>query len=209
MKKKDLKKSRMNRQSFFFALLLLLATGAVQSQNQSFQIDPEKPVAITVDGGSTLHDWTVTCQKVVDHPSQLNLTLKEGGAIESFGFSVEVKGMESGRGSIMNNKTYDALKAEEHPYIKYTQNSPAKISKVGPDGAFSLVSKGLLQMAGVQKEVSVQVNGQLKDGVLVFSGSHPMKMSDFQIEQPSAMFGQIKTKDEITINFEFRYLAKK
>lgn len=189
--------------------LLVCFFGIAQAQTQSFQIDQEAPAQVTVTGGSTLHDWTVTCGAVEDYPSSLELLLKEGGAIETFAFSVEVKSMEGGRGSIMNTKILNALKAEEHPHIKYRQTAPAAISQVDSEGNFKLVSKGILQMAGVEKEVSVNVEGIFKGGVLSFKASHPMKMSDFEIEQPSAMFGQIQTKDDITVNFDFRYQLKK
>jgi hypothetical protein len=33
-------------------------------------------------------------------------------------------------------------------------------------------------------------------------------MTDFQITPPSAMFGQIETKDDITVNFELQFKAK-
>lgn len=189
--------------------LLLLFSGLSQAQKQSFQIDGEQPVQVSVIGGSTLHDWTVTCGVVQDYPTSLELTVKEGEEIEAFAFSVEVKSMEGGRGSIMNTKIFNALKAEENPYIKFRQTSPAKLGPLDGEGKFQLLSKGVLQMAGEEKEVSVNVSGQYKDGALSFTASHPMKMSDFQIEQPSAMFGQIQTKDEITVNFDFRYHLKK
>jgi len=32
-----------------------------------------------------------------------------------------------------------------------------------------------------------------------------MKLSDFDIEPPSAMFGQIQTKDDIVVHFNFIY----
>lgn len=185
--------------------LLLFFFGLSQAQTQSFLIDQEQPAQISVTGSSTLHDWNVTCGEVQDYPTSLQLMVKEGGEVESFAFSVAVKSMEGGRGSIMNTKIFNALKADEHPYIKYRQASSAKLGPLDNEGNFKLVSKGILQMAGVEKEVSVDVTGQFKDGILTFKASHPMKMSDFQIEQPSAMFGQIQTKDDITVNFDFRY----
>jgi len=36
-------------------------------------------------------------------------------------------------------------------------------------------------------------------------GNEPMKMTDFGIEPPSALFGQIQTKDEIVVVFTLVY----
>ena len=209
MKKNGLDSFCQGKTFLLIPVFLLLFSELSPAQTQSFQIDREQPVQVAVTGGSTLHDWTVTCEVVQDYPSNLELTVKEGGEIESFAFSVEVKSMEGGRGSIMNTKIFNALKAEEHPYIKYRQTAPAKLGPLDSDGKFQLVSRGVLQMAGEEKEVSVDVSGQYKDGALTFTAGHPMKMSDFKIEQPSAMFGQIQTKDDITVNFDFRYQLKK
>ncbi len=190
-------------------LLLLFFTSNALAQQQIFQSDTEQPVQVIVNGESTLHAWKANCKVVNDYPAELSLNLEEGGLIESFAFSVEVKSMESGRGSTMDGKIFKALKSEEHPYIKYEQTEPAKLSNIGEDGSFSLVSTGVLKMAGAEKEISVDVAGALQDGVLTFSASHDLKMTEYEIVPPSAMFGQIKTKDDVTITFEFRYLAKK
>ena len=192
----------------FPLIIFLLLFSAGEAISQSFQSASEHPVAVSIVGGSTLHDWTVACGTIEEYPTSFDLTVKEGSIIDSFTFSVQVKSMEGGRGSIMNTKIFNALKSEEHPNVKYQQTTPATISSVDGDGNFTLTSTGLLQMAGQEKEVSVSVTGQLKDNVLVFTGSHPMKLSDFEIDPPSAMFGQIQTKDDITVNFEFRYTTK-
>lgn len=181
--------------------------GLLPAQSQSFQIAEEEAAVISIDGGSTLHDWTVTCDVIKDFPSDLSLTISEDGQVESFGFSVIVENMDGHRGPIMNNKIKNAFKADEHPQITYRQTEPAAITSVDSDGGFTLVSTGILQMGGVEKEISVEVSGEMKDGQLIFSGSKPLKMTDFQIDPPSAMFGQIQTHDEVTVNFTFRYTA--
>ena len=61
-------------------------------------------------------------------------------------------------------------------------------------------------MAGTSKEIEVTVNIQETDtGGLVLQGSKALKMSDFGITPPSALFGQIQTDDAITVHFEFVY----
>jgi len=52
----------------------------------------------------------------------------------------------------------------------------------------------------VMMEVITEDNSKLS-----FKGTLPLKLSDFNIEPPSAMFGQIVTGDEITLNFELSF----
>ena len=42
----------------------------------------------------------------------------------------------------------------------------------------------------------------LADGHVRFTGQHPMLMSDFGMDPPSAMFGQLRTADEVVVHFD-------
>ncbi|MCB0631408.1 MAG: YceI family protein [Saprospiraceae bacterium] len=187
---------------------LAIATFAFSALGaQSFKLSPDKPYEVYVSGGSTLHDWTATVNNVIDIPPTMTINLKEGGVIESFGFKAEGKSMEGGRGSTMDNKIYKAVKCDVHPYITYKQTAPAKLQAAGKD-QFKLISKGIVSVAGMDKEIEVEVMASLKDGVLTFTGEEPMKLSDFEIDPPSALFGQIQTKDDITVHFTINYQAE-
>ena len=189
----------------FIGVFLFSLTTVVNGQ--SFVISPEDPYEVYVEGSSSLHGWKATVGKVADYPQSLKGNLKNGGAIENFGFKAEVKSMEGGRGSAMDNKIYKALQSEEHPFIIYTQSGPAAIEAM-PDGQYKLTSTGTLNIAGVEKKISIEVNASMAGGKLTFQGSKPLKLSDFDIEPPSAMFGQIVTKDDITVHFTFNYQAQ-
>lgn len=195
----------MQQKMFFpFLFLSFLIAGSVTAQGQTFTTDKEMPFEVYVSGSSTLHDWKATVGTVTDYPVAIDL---KGNAVESFGFKAAVSSMDGGRGSAMNGKIYKALQSETHPQIVYTQKGPASI-KALPGGAFKLTSTGVLSMAGVEKDVSVEVTGTKKDGKLVFQGEKALKLSEFEIEPPSAMFGQIQTRDDITVHFTFNYLAQ-
>lgn len=176
----------------------------VSAQEGNYTIDKDAPFEFYVSGSSTLHDWKATVGTVTDYPA----TLKVGkDAVEGFAFKADVASMDGGRGSAMNNKIYKALKSETHPQITFEQKTAAAI-KALPGGQFKLTSTGILSIGGVEKTVSVEVMGTKKDGKLVFQGSKPLKLSEFEIEPPSAMFGQIQTHDDVTVHFTFNYLAQ-
>lgn len=193
-----------NKFAILFLFLSFALAGTITAQEESYTIDKEAPFEMYVSGSSTLHDWKATVGTVKDYPE----TLAVGkDAVKNFSFKAEVASMDGGRGSTMNGKIYKALKSDTHPFITFEQQSPATI-KALPGGQFKLTSTGLLSMAGVEKTVDVEVMGTKKDGKLVFEGSKPLKLSEFEIDPPSAMFGQIQTHDDITVHFTFNYLAQ-
>lgn len=170
---------------------------------QSYNLAADSSTQITVTGTSTLHGWTVTAKEVQDVPA--TIIISEQNTIDSFSFGVVVNSMDGGRGASMNNKITGALKATEHPIITFQQSEPAAISEIDVDGNFTLTSRGVLKMVGLEKEIEIEVNGQKTEAGLVLRGSKPLTFSQFEIEPPSAMFGQIVCGDDIAVNFEFKY----
>ena len=170
---------------------------------QSYNLAADTSTQVTVTGTSTLHGWTVSANEVQDVPTEL--TISEDMTVDSFSFGIVVSGMDGGRGASMNKKVMGALKGTEHPIITYQQNEKAKMSAVDAAGNFTLTSKGILNMAGLEKEIEIEVTGHKTANGLVLKGSKPLTFSQFDIEPPSAMFGQIVCGNDIAVNFEFRY----
>lgn len=184
----------------FFGLLCCCSIAYSQS---SFTYPSDSIPTVNIIGTSTLHDWKVQAGEVADFPSMIALELEEGTTIDSFGFSVKVMSLDGGRGASMNGKIQKALQAATNPTIQYQQTEVATLVK--KEGVWMLISNGVLSMAGAEKEISVEVTVEEQNDQLLFAGSKPLKMSDFNITPPSAMFGQIQTDDAITVQFEFRY----
>ncbi len=185
-----------------FAISLVLTNLA---SAQSYHLAVDSAATITVTGTSTLHGWTVAVNEVQDVPQALILAGDNENTIDSFAFGVVVKSMDGGRGASMNAKITKALQATEHPVISYQQSESATISDMDDSGNFKLISKGTLKMVGLEKAIEIEVMGQKTDKGITLKGSKPLKFSEFDIEPPSAMFGQIVCGDDIAVNFEFRY----
>lgn len=172
--------------------------------NAQFRVSEETKMTIT--GTSTIHDWTsdvtqVDGSMVIEEKALKRGTLKKGDRIERVEIIVPVKSIVSPRGATMDKKTYNALKSEEHPNIRFLLID----NKVtGIDGDTILISaKGDLTIAGYTNTISMEVKGVPKDdGAFLFKGGKELNMVDYEIEPPSAMFGQIVTGEEVTINFE-------
>ena len=117
---------------------------------------------------------------------------------------IPVLSIESPRGSTMDKKTYNALKSEENPNMVFevkNDNIESIIDKSAEK--FLLKVTGDLTLAGYTKEITIEVEGQkLASGQLKFLGAYPIDMVEYEIEPPSAMFGQIKTGKDVVIDFD-------
>jgi len=191
--------------SLISPLLFLLS---ISTNAQSYQLAADSAITMTVTGTSTLHGWTVAVKEVKEVPQELAVSGGDSKAIENFNFGAVISSMDGGRGASMNTKITNALQAADHPIITYEQDEPLAISAIDDDGNFTGISKGTIKMVGLEKLISIEVTGQKTVDGLVLKGTKPLKFSEFEIEPPSAMFGQIVCGDDIAVNFEFRYVLK-
>lgn len=162
-----------------------------------------------VDGTSTLHNWTSEVKELSGEiaflPEFLQKSPASGNAISQVNLKFKVESMDGGRGATMNNKIFAALQATSHPYITFQSTAPVVCTGVKDAAAkvYNFKAKGNLTIGGVAKAVEVLLEGKpAGTGQYQFSGSHSFKMSDFNIEPPSAMFGQIVCGDDVTFRFE-------
>ena len=185
------------------ALAFVYVVGTAQTIKLNVSNEDTK---MTVSGTSTLHDWTSDVTTVTGFvelgDKQLKKgKVKKGDAIDAVNIVVPVKSIISPRGSTMDKKTYNALKHEEHPEIKFNLKD-CKIERVESD-IFSVNAEGSLNIAGVTKKVAFPVEGKfLADDKMSFTGAYKLNMVEYDMEPPSAMFGQIETGEEVEIKFE-------
>ncbi len=187
-------------------LIVTLFMGfSVQSQQLSFALDPAS--SISIEGTSTFHDWTA---KVGEFSGTLSLsksfdaTKDNKLSVEKVDLAFQAESIDGGRGAAMNKKIKGALKSTEHPAITFSIAESQVLKLV--DGKLQVA--GALQMAGVAKEVTLELEAKPNEqGMMAFTAKYPMKLSTFEIEPPSAMFGQIVTGDDITIVFDLRFSA--
>jgi polyisoprenoid-binding protein YceI len=60
----------------------------------------------------------------------------------------------------------------------------------------------MLSIAGVAKEVKFKTKYDVDGNQITFKGSYTFKMTDFNIDPPTAVMGTIKTGDEVTVRLE-------
>ncbi|WP_020528818.1 YceI family protein [Flexithrix dorotheae] len=199
----------MNRRNKLLLLLLPLFFSIVSlAQSPNYKLKSDSKASVT--GTSTLHDWTGEVNEMEGSASfskSIVKKLKAGETIEGIELKFKVASIDGGRGDTMNNKIVKAF-GDDNPYIIFQSSEPAKITEVNDKtaGTFKIVSKGKLTMAGVSKDVEIELEGKkLDSGDFQFTGEKALKMSDYGMERPSAMFGQIVTGDDITAKFDLTF----
>lgn len=200
----------MKKFGIFFVLLFILST-TIRAQNGDSKsiicsLTPESEFSIL--GTSTLHDWEVKTADVTGTVILSEIFLGEevppaGTKIDSVLIKVPVAKMDGGRGKVMNDKIVKALSGTTHPQVIYSlKEAEVMEGAEGAAGEMMIQTNGILNIGGVEREMALKLTGKkLSDYSWQFAGGQKMKMSDFDIETPSAMFGQIVTGDEITVNF--------
>jgi polyisoprenoid-binding protein YceI len=190
--------------SIFLQLLvfLMLVNVSTAFSQKIAKFQPEGS-AFKINGTSNLHDWE---ESVAKFNVDLNLKIdgKDIAGIEKAIFTCKSASVASDN-SIMTSKTHDALKTEKYPDIKFISSEISQFQKNGD--SFSGIISGSLELAGVSQKVSLEFKGVMSSNKLIIKGTKKIKMSDYKIEQPTAMFGSLKTGDEVelayTLQFQF------
>jgi hypothetical protein len=166
-----------------------------------------KSYSVTILGSSNLRDWKDTVGNVTGN---MVANLNGDGSIDLYAIYIkmDVRSIKSDMGSVMDNKTYTALKADANPEIIFVLNVPMRLLPVNRGGP-ALSLKGNLTLAGVSRPVVMHVNLFLMGrGKLQFDGSQAISMTDYGVKPPTALFGTIKALPGITIQFKTNFTNK-
>ena len=188
---------------FLVALLIIMTAVVGLRAGDDYT---KKSHDVTIDGTSTLHDWTIVAEKVT---AQADLSVEEGvlKAVYSMKFTVDVMSIKSDK-SGMDDKIYGALKVEDgHKTIVYTLNTVSDLKKDGD--TYSLQASGSLVVAGYRRNISMVLKATVSgNGDVTFTGTQDIKMSDYKMEKVTAMLGAIKTGEDVTVKFSITMKKK-
>ncbi len=156
--------------------------------------------AISIDGTSTLHDWTMTMeQDAVEGEAQFKMNGNAIEGIEKLSISMMAEGLKSGKGA-MDNNAYKALNTKDNPKITFVMKELASMENNGE--TYNVEVTGDMSVAGATKEVTLPAACTLEGGTVKCTGSFTFNMTEFGVKPPSVMLGTIKTGDELVLNYE-------
>ena len=176
-------------------LALVSLTLLVRNSNAQ-EVYTVKSVKASVLGTSTLHAWEsdVTKMECTAHFKVENNSLK---SIQNIHAKVLVKGIKSKEGKIMDNKTFEAFKYENNPYILFdAENAQVNVTA----GQAGVKAVGNLTMAGETKQIALEANSKLlPNGDIQIELSKTLNMLDYKMVPPTAMLGAIKVGEVVTV----------
>lgn len=187
------------KSNFFLKLSVLLvvlsfvSTGAiVKAQTLSI-----KSSNITIAGTTNVHPYTTTSTKASGE-----LTVSNNKATE-LNVNVPVKSIINGE-KLMDKKTHETFNEPKNPIINFKMSAVKSITVNGAD--INVTVSGTLSMAGASKAVTLEAKGkEVKPGTYTFTGSIPVKMSDYKMKAPTAMLGVMKVGDQVTVNYNVTF----
>lgn len=161
---------------------------------------------VTIAGTSNIHAYTASTTAVrltelrvapeVAGPALWD-RLVEPGAIEAFAIAIPAATLTSPKDGLDKNM-HKALKVKEHADITFRLRELAS-STSAPN---ALSATGVLQIAGVEREVSFDLTTTREGEKLVVRGEVDLLMTDFDIKPPKAMLGMLRTDPKVTVRFE-------
>jgi polyisoprenoid-binding protein YceI len=191
-----MKTSRLTTVAIALIAVFTLVNGSASAQT-AYKTGARSQM--TLAGTSTLHDWTMTAKSF---NTNAIFTVAPDNQISGItGLTVvlpvtNLKGEKDG----LNENAWETLEYEDHKNITFKMTS----GKVTPAGGnkYQITATGNLTIAGNTKPVTLVSTAQMNaDGSLTCTGSLPIKLSQFNIERPSFMFGTMSVGDALTLSY--------
>lgn len=116
---------------------------------------------------------------------------------------IQADGFECGRRR-MNRDLQQALKSDRHPEIIFQYESAEILERPAAHGKpYLLFVEGTLTAAGETREIGFEAKGYyLEDSRMRATGHSDIRMTDFNIEPPTALLGLVQAEDELTVHFD-------
>lgn len=160
---------------------------------------------LKVEGTSNLHDWEITAKEM---QGNLKAQIENGQLVEinQLDFSVVAESLKSGKGG-MDKNTYKALNTDKYKTINYELLKVNNLDCTSKTEC-KVTTTGYLTIAGTKKQVELVFDAKVTGDKVVLTGNKKIKMTDFKVDPPTAMFGTITTGDEVNVKFQAAYTKK-
>ena len=158
---------------------------------------------VSIAGNSNIHPYTASTTAIRIVRAKLAAgaagsrldDLLTPGAIETFEIAIPAQSLTSTKDGLDKNM-HKALKVTEHPDIRF------RLVRLEGSSATALRAVGMLGIAGVEREVTLNLKTSADESAVTVNGELQLLMTDFGITPPKAMLGMLKTDPKVTVTFE-------
>lgn len=147
----------------------------------------------SVKGTSTLHDWHMTSE---EGEGFVQVSESAEGVLNFTGSEITLvaETLKSGKRG-MDKNAYKALNTDEFPNIQFV------LVSCNMESATAGKATGKLTIAGTTRNVIFDITVEKSGDAFTVKGSTDFRLTDYQIDPPTALMGTIKTGDDVTIEF--------
>jgi polyisoprenoid-binding protein YceI len=194
------------------ALALLALIGSAVGAQETARIAVAPGSKLWIEGTSNLHEWSCKADTIdaaidIDAAAVAQPTAAVPQALKHVQVKVPVRSLKCGHGG-MDNNLYKALKADASPNVSYILATFDAAPGATKD-SFTLHTSGTLEISGRQNTIALDVVAdRLPDGSIKATGTVPIKMTDYGLKPPTALFGRLKTGDDVKVHFELTLSAR-
>lgn len=180
-----------------FASLILMVLATQISVGQTYHLDNASS-SLKIDGTSNLHDWKIVAE---NQKGELLADFEDGKLtkIKQLEFIVIAESLKSGK-SAMDKNTYKALNTKKHEQIVFILNKVNSINCTA--NSCKVSATGNLTISGTTKPINITFDMEIGESKISLTGTKNIKMTDFGVDPPKALFGTITTGDAIDVIFQ-------
>jgi hypothetical protein len=191
------------------AALVILSIGALlvtarAGQAQNTRLVLQYGSVVRIDGRSNVHRWSCAADSievmVATQPAVVTSGVPEPLRVMDAEVRIPVAALACGD-NLMDRNLRTALRADSNPTIVYRaisfETTPAD------SGRLHIVASGTLSVAGVSRPVSIVVTATpFANGMFRATGTVPLRMTDFGVKPPTALFGILRGRNDVVVQFQ-------
>lgn len=195
----------MKRQAITTLLFSLLLALPLHAQQSDLSLSPDYSMGI--EGTSNVRDWSAEITSMDG-----TLTLREGVTdlstltpedLISLELQIPVEDIDTDTRRLTSN-IHKYLKEDDQPIITFELQRILSVEST--ENGTNIQAEGVITAAGKTHTTVMNVTAKQADNSgMQFSGSQQLKMTDFDIDPPTAMLGAIRAVDEITVNYTVQF----
>lgn len=178
----------------FVATLALITPAVARAQAGAPSPLAINSATLTIDGTSTMHDYSLKTTKLIVTAAEVaGPVLLQAGTLQAFALQIPLRDFTTEK-EPLKKKFLETMKADKHPVITF------KLASYTAEDAL-IRAKGMLTVAGVEKEIDLDLAVKETSAGVHVSGTRTLSMKEFGIKAPTMFMGMLKTNDQVTIKF--------
>lgn len=172
------------------------------------QLNTQDSPSMHLYGEANIKSWDAAITEVngsltLQNIENITVETLSPEAFQNLTLTIPVKGIEAESGGLTKN-LHKYLKGDDYPNITFELNNVSDITAQA-DGSLLITASGVITAAGSDNPVEMQVTANVNNNGIQFAGEQELLMTDFGIDPPTAVFGTIRSRDEIRIEFDVTF----